>query len=218
MILAGAALLLVSPLPSAAQGECRIRGLALKPGFPETIQVKEDDGKTTAGEIQVKSYLNHEFETLKFTGTQLVFTSAADPALVLGHCEIPEKASSLILLFVPEAGDPATFKVLAVDDQAKAFPAGSFQVINLSPEPIKIELESEPFEFKPGEARVIGDPPVNEARSSAMRAYFQRDDKWQVFASGIWPHPGGKRVLQVVTTNPASGHLELKGVRDVAKP
>ncbi len=217
-VLAAAALSIGSAIPAAAQGECRIRGIALKPGVPETVQVKEDDGKTVAGEIQVKSYLNHEFQTLKFTGTQLVFTSAVDPAAVLGRCGIPAKAKSLILLFVPEAADPATFKVLVVDDQATAFPAGSFQVINLSPDPVKIELESEPFEFKPGEARVIGGPPVNDARSSAMRAYFQRDGKWQTFASGIWPHPGGKRVLQVITSNPASGQLEMKGLRDVATP
>jgi hypothetical protein len=215
---AGAALLLCGPLPSAAQGECRIRVLALKPGAPESIQIKEDDGKSIVAEVPVKSYLNHEFETLKFTGNRLLFTSPEDPAAVLGRCEIPAKAKSLILLFNPVTTDPVTFNVVAVDDQAKAFPAGSFQVINLCPEPIRIVLETEPFEFKPGEARVIGDPPVNEARSSAMRASFQRDGKWQAFASGIWPHPGGKRVLQVITTNPASGHLELRGVRDVATP
>ena len=83
---------------------------------------------------------------------------------------------------------------------------------------MKIELEKKEFEFKPGEIRAIEDPPVGANQASGMKGYSQQDGEWQAFVSAIWPHPGGKRVLQLVTANPATGQLEMRGVRDIAKP
>ena len=202
-----------------AERECRIRGLALQAGVPATVRVTEADAKDPAGVIQVKSFLNHEFDTLKLKGDRLVFTDDANPgAEALGSCDLPAKAVSVILVFVPEGPGKTACKVVAVEDGAKDFPAGSFKVVNLSSLAVKIELEKKPFEFQPGEIRSIEDPPVGATQSSGMRGYCLRDEKWQSFAAGIWPHPGTKRVLQVLTENPVTKQVEMKGVRDVAAP
>jgi hypothetical protein len=72
------------------------------------------------------------------------------------------------------------------------------------------------YEFKGGESKIIEDPPVAENNSSGMKAFSFTDGEWHRIASGVWPHPGEKRVLQVLFTNPATQQVEIRGVRDVA--
>lgn len=218
--LLGSVISLFLALPASAQREVRVRGLALQPGLPEELQAGDAGGKGPAGVVKVKSFLNHEFDTLKLKDNKLKFTAAAagGPAEEIGSCEIPAKAASVILVFMPDAPDSKTCKIVVVEDSAKAFPPGSFKIANLSEVPVKIELEKKEFEFKPGEIGTIEDPPVGANQASGMKGYSQREDGWQAFVSAIWPHPGGKRVLQLVTANPATGQLEMRGVRDIAKP
>jgi hypothetical protein len=223
--LIAAALPVITVLPAAGQQECRVRALSLQAGAtPAELHAHVEAGTSTAGVVTIKTFLNHEHDTLKLRGSKLVFTakpspaSARDAAVRVGSCEIPAAAKSVILLFIPEtAGQPAC-RIVVVDDAAKAFPPGSIKVVNLSASPVKIQLEDQSFEFKQGEIRAIPDPPVGPNQASAMKGFFQRDGKWQDFASGAWPHPGDKRVLQILTDNPATKQVEIRGIRDVAKP
>ena len=222
--LLGSVFSLLLALPASAQREVRVRGLALQPGVPEELQAGDAAGKGAVGVVKVKSFLNHEFDTLKLKGNQLKFTAKADaaadagPAVEIGTCEIPAKAASVILVFLPDAPDSKTCKIVVVEDSAKAFPPGSYKIANLSEFPVKIELEKKEFEFKAGEIGGIEDPPVGANQASGMKGYSQREGEWQVFVSSLWPHPGGKRVLQLITANPGTGQLEMRGVRDIAKP
>ena len=75
---------------------------------------------------------------------------------------------------------------------------------------------TKPFDFKSGEVRLIENPPVGDANSSAMRAFTFQDEQWQRIAAGVWPHPGQKRVLQVAFDNPESRQVEMRGIRDIA--
>jgi hypothetical protein len=211
---------LLLALPASAQREVRIRGLALQPGVPAELRAGDAAGKGPAGVVKVKSFLNHEFDTLKLKGDKLKFTAAADdgPAVEIGACEIPAKVASVILVFMPDAPESKTCKVVVVEDSAKAFPPGSYKIANLSEVAVKIELEKKEFEFKAGDIGLIEDPPVGANQASGMKGYSQKEGEWQVFVSSLWPHPGGKRVLQLITANPATGQLEMRGVRDIAKP
>jgi hypothetical protein len=205
--------------------EYQFRGITLgqdNPG-PE-VHVHHDGGTPDAGVLEVKSFLNHEGVTLKLKGSKIVLTTQAgaasvkDPARLIGTCQLPAKGGSVILLFVPEkAGSPAS-KIVVVDDSKKAFPPGSFKVANLSSLPVKIELEKKPFDFKPGEIRNIEDPPVNDASASAVKGTCESEGEWKMFSSGLWPHPGPKRVLQVITDNPETKLVDIRGFRDVATP
>jgi hypothetical protein len=220
-----AALLPWFVLPASAQQECKVRGLSLQPVVEGSeVHAHDEAGTATFGQVHIKSFLNHEFDTLKFKGPKLVFTakadpaSAKDPAELIGSCEIPANVKSVILLFVPEvAGQPAS-KILVVEDSAKAFPPGSVKVANLSSMTVKIELEKQPFEFKAGETGLIKDPPVGPNQSGGAKGFVEREAKWQLFYSGMWPHPGQKRVLQILVENPATKQVEIRGVRDVSKP
>jgi hypothetical protein len=119
---------------------------------------------------------------------------------------------------VPEKPDSPTSKILVIDDSKKAFPAGTFKVANLSSLPVKLELEKKAFDFKPGEILNIVDPPVNDASASTVKGTCESEGEWKNFFSSSWPHPGGKRVLQVIIDNPDSKLVDIRGFRDVATP
>jgi len=217
--------------PPAAPAETaglRVRGLSFQLDSPPTDVFAHDaagDGKVPGVKLDVKSYLNHEFSGLPIKGDSLVFTKTADPAGIKDSANIVAKAKlpagfrSGIFMFLPgsgKAGDPA-FRVLVIEDTKKAFPPGSLKILNLSPLPVSITLEKEVFNFKSGETKVIEDPPVGPSQSSGMVAKAFKDGEWRKIGSGVWPHPGSKRVLQVLFENPKSQQVELRGIRDIAR-
>lgn len=172
--------------------------------------------------MAVKSYLNHEFATMGLTSRRLAVTSKLErasltnPEELIGEATLPEGARSVILLFLPApAGSKARSKILVIDDSKRAFPAGSFRIANLSPQPVRIVLEEQAYEFKPGETRLITDPPVRAGNQSGMKAFTYQDNGWQRIGSGMWPHPGDNRVVQILFTNPATGQVQLRAYDDV---
>ncbi|QJE97303.1 hypothetical protein [Luteolibacter luteus] len=212
-------------LPAAgAPEEYRVRALSLLPTPPAEVHLHDAGGKGTAGVVHPKSFLNHEYELLKTKGGAVVLTTKADPGSVkvdgdvVGECELPAKAGSYILLMLPEDGSETKSKVVVVDSSAKAFPPGSFKVINTTTVPVKIELEGKPFEFAAGETKLIEKAPMGENQTAGMKASFERDGKWTTISSGVWPAPGDKRVLQILIESGANKRIELRGIRDVAKP
>lgn len=217
--------------PPAAPAETaglRVRALSFQLDSPPADVYAHDaagDGSVPGVKLDVKSYLNHEFSGLPIKGDSLVFTKSADPAgikdsaNIVAKTRLPGGFRSGIFMFLPgtgKAGDPA-FRVLVIEDTKKAFPPGSLKILNLSPLPVSIMLEKETFNFKSGETKVIEDPPVGPSQSSGMVAKAFKDGEWRKIGSGVWPHPGSKRVLQVLFENPQSQQVELRGIRDIAK-
>jgi hypothetical protein len=217
--------------PPAAPAETaglRVRALSFQLDSPPADVYAHDaagDGSVPGVKLEVKSYLNHEFSGLPIKGDSLVFTKTADPAgikdsaNIVAKTRLPGGFRSGIFMFLPgtgKAGDPA-FRVLVIEDNKKAFPPGSLKILNLSPLPVSIMLEKETFNFKSGETKVIEDPPVGPSQSSGMVAKAFKDGEWRKIGSGVWPHPGSKRVLQVLFENPKSQQVELRGIRDIAK-
>ncbi|WP_035611974.1 hypothetical protein [Haloferula sp. BvORR071] len=223
---------ILCPLASAQKkeaqpkGDCRVRCVVAQPGsmLPEELHIHDAAGSATAGKIKVKTFLNHEFDLLVTKGGPVVITTKPEPASVkteedvVGKCELPAKAPSLILLLAPEAADKIQSKVTVLDATAKAFPPGSFYLVNLSTVPITVELETEKFECKAGESTVIKKPPVGEGSMSSMKAFREKDGKQEQISSGSWPSPGQKRVLQIFLENPSSKDIEVSSIQDLAKP
>jgi hypothetical protein len=174
--------------------------------------------------FQVKTYLNHEFSLVPVKGDTVVFTNSSDPASardstkILAKAKLPSGFKKGIFIFLPgtaRPGDPA-YRVLVMDDSLGSFPRGSVKVMNLSPVPVRIRLEKTNFEFKSGETKLIEDQPVGENNSSSMMAFALKNNEWQRIGAGVWPHPGQKRVIEIIFENPQSRQVELAGIRDVA--
>jgi len=182
------------------------------------------EGKIQGVKIDMKSYLNHEFNLQPSHPQTLVFTNSADPASmkdaanVVAKTKVPANLKSGIFMFLPgsgKAGEPA-FRVLVIEDSKRAFPPGSFKVMNLSPYKVVIQLEKQNYPFASGETKLIEDPPVGASNSSAMRAFASMNGQEQRIAATMWPHPGKKRSLQVMFLNPKTQQVEIRGIRDIA--
>lgn len=206
--------------------EVQVRALCFKSGFPLELHAHEPSGSSTAGLLPLKSFLNHEKNTLKFEGTRLVFTRRSAPASAtsvdetIGAVEIPPEMDSTILLFIPEPanGNKDRYEVIPVGDSGKSFPAGTYKVANLAKLPVKVEVGGDSHEFEPGEMKVIAKINYGENQAADMRAFAKKEDRWQMVSSGVWSDPGSRRVLQIFTSDPVSGRVTLKGIRDNMVP
>jgi hypothetical protein len=227
-LLALAAALLPSlPAPAAAQQqqEVQVRSLAFQPDFPVELHAHEPGGSQTAGIVEIKSFLNHEINVLKPKGPGVVFTRKSNPASatnleeVIGKVDFPAGTKSCILLFLPQTGETTNFRsrILAIDDSAKAFPAGSFKIANFTTVPVKIELDKLTYEIPAGETKLLSNIPFGESQTISMHAYTKQGEEWDLISTGIWTNPGTRRVLEVLTEDPANKQIELKGIRDVVE-
>ena len=218
---------LLMPLSAKEKPDTRveIRLLAFQPGMATDEAFIHDPAapaNTAAVKVAVKSYLNHEFASVPLTGRRLAITTKPEresltrPGELLGETVLPEGVRSAILLFLPASPeDKSRCRILAMDDSKRAFPAGAFRVTNLSPKAVRIVLEEKTYLFKPGEIQLIIDPPARAGKQSGMKAFAYQDNGWQRIGSGIWPHPGKNRVVQVLFENPASGQVQLRAYDDV---
>jgi hypothetical protein len=205
----------------------KIRSLSFQLDTPPTDVFAHDPalgGKIPGVKIDMKSYLNHEFNLQPSHPENLVFTKSADAtsikdaASIVAKAKVPANLKSGIFMFLPgsgKAGDPA-FRVLVIEDSKQAFPPGSFKVMNLSPHRVRIQLENQNYPFASGETKVIEDPPVGANNASGMKAFASINNQEVRIAATLWPHPGTKRSLQVMFLNPKSQQVEIRGIRDVA--
>lgn len=169
----------------------------------------------------VKTYLNHQFSVVQLKSRKVAITTAQDhasltrPGELIGEVTLPDKVNSAILLFLPgKPGGNARCQILVIDDSKRAFPAGSFHITNLSPLPVKLFLENKPFDFAPGKALLIENPPAGPNQHSDMKAFVNKDEKWLPVATTIWQHPGDARGVKVLFLNPKSNVVEVRSFDD----
>ena len=222
-------LCLMPSLPLSAQADAtpplRLRLLAFQPGLAtdESFLHDPDAPEASSGiRAPLKSYLNHESVRVVLKSHRLVITKSADRASLknpdqrLAEATLPAALQSAVILCLPDApGAKLPFRVLVIDDSTQAFPPGSFRVTNLSPSQVRIELEKRPWEIRPGGTEMIIDPPVRHGNLSGMKAFVLENQNWRCIASGIWPHPGKERAIQVLYYHPAARQVQLRAFDDV---
>lgn len=175
--------------------------------------------------VTPKAYLNHERVELPLFSDKLVFTtephhaSLKDPKKVLGTATVPDDLKTAIFMFFPkEKSGGEKMNILTLDDSKKAFPPGSLSFVNLASVPLQLQLEKESYVFKPGERKLIKDPPKNKSYAIGMRAFIRVDDEWKRIDASLWPHPGKKRIIKIAFYNPQTKQIEIGGVRDISIP
>lgn len=211
----------VAPSPTPM----RLRLLAFQPGLATDAAFLHDPAGPEGNRgthAPLKSYLNHESVTAALKSHKLVITKSVDRASLknpdqwLAEATLPTGLQSAVILCLPDApGAKMPFRVLVIDDSTKAFPPGSFRVTNLSPSQARIELEKRPWEIRPGATEMIIDPPVRHGNLSGMKTFVLENQNWRCIATGIWPHPGKERVIQLLYYHPAAKQVQLRAFDDV---
>ena len=203
----------------------RLRLLAFQPGQATADSFLHDPAApdaTPGVKAPVKSYLNHESVTFAPRSRRLVLTTSPErasihkPGDVLAEATLPDGVPSAIMLCLPASpGAKSPFRILVIDDSTKSFPPGSYRLTNLSPSKVKIELEKRPWVIEPGATELIVDPPVRHGELCGMKAFVSENGNWRRISSGIWPHPGQARVIQLLYFNPATRQVQLRAFDDV---
>lgn len=211
---------------ASAQGKFQARLLGFTPDLRFDLAFAHDPaGEDLAAPVEapIKGYLNHEFEILELRSRKVVFTTGKDresmnrEGELIGEVTLPANMSSGLLVFLPSnPGAKAKSRVMVIDDSKSAFPVGSFHITNLSGFPVRLMLEKEPFDFTPGKAILIKEPPMRTGMVSGMRAFVNQDgQKWAALSTGLWPHPGTGRCLKFFFQDPATGKVQLRAFDDV---
>lgn len=222
------AMAIASPV-QAQQGSpvvnAKLRLLSFSPEMDTTEIYIHDPAappETAAIQAELKSYLNNQAYPVPLKSRKVVFTSSNERASlakddqVLGEVTLPAGGDSSILLFLPgRPGGKAKYQLMAVADSIRAFPAGSFHVTNLSPVPVRLELEKKPFDFKPGQATLIENPPAKANSQMGMRAFVQDGESWKEISSSIWAHPGRGRSFMLLFQEPGTTDVRLRSFSDV---
>lgn len=201
---------------SAADRVVKLRAVSVTADFPgEEVFARSPGSEKPGTKIAAKDYLNHEFDPVTVEASSLVFTSGA--AATIGEVKIPDKAKSGILLFLPGVKKgPGT--ALLIEDDRKSFPPGSVLVVNHTGSDLRLEIEGKNFDVKAGGVFPIADQPVGDANASMVKGFIKNGASWELFYSGRWSHPGGKRVIQTVCENAQTGRPEMKGLKDISGP
>lgn len=180
------------------------------------------DPEEPGTKAQVKTYLNHESEVISLRSPKLMIGSEASrdslkkEGGILAEATFPKNTRQAILLILPNTeGAKTKYRVMVVNDSARAFPAGSHHITNLSPLRVKILLEKQEFDFPPGKQILIKDPPVRTNQMTGMRCFAMKDGKWMPVSTGLWPNPGRARGFKVMFINPANGLVQLRAYDDV---
>jgi hypothetical protein len=186
------------------------------------VQDPAADPAIPAVASKVQTYLNREGPSLNLFGNSVAFTKKQDrdsmkrPGELLAKLELSPSLRTAILVFLPgQPGGETPYRIFVIDDSPKNFPAGSFHVTNLSPLPVKITLEKQPYDFKPGATVVIDKPPMAENQHAHMQAFAFVSNEWRSIGTGLWPNPGDARGVQLLYQEPVSGQVQLRAYDDV---
>ena len=224
--LAMIAMALFQPLLSQETPQVRVelRLLAFSQDIqPTEVYMQDPAAAVDAPSVKVKiqTYLNEDFFPATLRGRKVAFTTKPDHASLtrqgelVGEVTIPEAGDSAILIFLPNKTGKAMYQIMPILDSKKVFPAGSFNVTNISPFPIRLMLEGKNFDFRPGQPILIENPPVRSSGQIGMRAFAFRDEKWNPISTGLWPHPGNARGVMVLFQDPKSKDVQLQAFDDV---
>lgn len=201
----------------------RLRLLAFQPRYAmEQVFVHDPmaAAEVSGQALPMRSYLNHEATMISLASRKLILTKSAEASSRreqrLAELELPEKITSAVLIALPNAEGAATpYRLLVVPDTIEDFPAGTFHVINLSRLTVRLELEKKPWVIAPARTVQIKDPPVRHGNQCGMKAYVKEQQNWRRVASGLWPHPGRERVIQLLYENPATHQVQIIAFDDV---
>jgi hypothetical protein len=204
--------------------QAKIRLLAFTPDLQFQEAFARDPSiqdASVAALTPITTYLESDPLTVSTTSRKIAFTTKSDfgsinrPNELIGEATLPANAHSAIFVFLPgKAGDKAKSQIMVFDDSKQAFPAGSLNIVNISPQAVRLTLENKNYDFTPGKTILISDPPVRPSNQTGMRAFVQKGSTWAPLSTGIWSYTKSRRKLAIIFQNLATAKIELRTFED----
>lgn len=172
----------------AAIGPVQIRAILHDPVHPVAALFLSDQ----AGGIIKLEFLSQDLSkpqlTVPVNGSLVLYDKAdVDPknpeASLAATCKLPPNAKRGIIVVLPgPTGVKPAYRVVFIDDSAKAFPKGESRVLTLLPFECAIEAGEHKLPIQPG--KIANVPPVrkvNEFNMAQTNFYNKEGDVWTPF-------------------------------------
>lgn len=127
--------------------------------------------------------------------------------------EINSISTPLIVLH-PSAPDAQTpYQAIAINADTEQFPLTSFQLLNLSPYPVRIDKDDEtPVAELPSDSSHNFKPSSPAGNPFAIQVKYKIDDAWILLSSSSWVARNDRRTLVCILPDPRSERMNIRSV------
>jgi hypothetical protein len=167
-----------------------------------------DGGEAVRIELRPKN-LSHSFTAQTVDGAlslydQVVIDPKKPEVGLAATCKIPVGTKRGIVIILPSPADTKPpYRIVFIDDSAKAFPKGESRILTLFPRETAIEVGEHRFSIIPGKITPI--PPVrkvNDFHVAQTNFYLKQDEKWSAFSHSQMQYLDKVRRIFIVYATP----------------
>jgi hypothetical protein len=130
---------------------------------------------------------------------------------VVADVELRDLRQPLIVVYPAAKDSERAYESKAVEADAKQFPLGSFHLVNLSPNPVRIVHEELEIELESAGSRIFT-PDHAAGDSLAVRLDYKSGDNWVLLTSARWAARDDRRTLVCFQLDPVSKRMNIKSI------
>lgn len=136
---------------------------------------------------------------------------------VVATADVSATQQPLVLLAPVKAATGTAYEAKVVEADLSKFSLGSFQLVNLSPNPVRVTSGEQVIEIGAG-AETLYKPKVAVGESMSVTIDHKTGDSWQLVSSAQWASRDDRRTLVCFLLDPVSKRMMIKSVplREVA--
>jgi hypothetical protein len=163
--------------------------------------------------------------TVAVNGSLVLYDKAAiDPkvpeASLAASCKIPPNTKRGVVVILPSpAGSKPAYRMVFLDDSAKAFPKGESRILTLIPLEAAIEAGEHKLPIHPGVITNL--PPVkkvNEYNMAQTNFYFKQGEAWTAITERQLQYLDDIRRIFIVNTTPGAPQPTVDTIVDTTTP
>ena len=224
------ALLALAWLPTAALAQqkddsaaIQIRAVLHDPVHPTAELFYADKAGTIVALELLPQDLTRPVMTLPVNGSLVLYDKlTVDPkkpeASLAATCKIPPDTKRGIVVILPgSAGSKPAYRMVFIDDSAKAFPKGESRVLTLLPVEAAIEAGEHKLPIHPGVLTAI--PPVRKVNPYNMAQtnfYYKKAESWVPFTERQLQYLDAFRRVFIVHATPGAQQPTVTTIVDTA--
>jgi hypothetical protein len=131
-------------------------------------------------------------------------------------CKIPVGAKRGIVIILPSPADTKPpYRMVFIDDSAKAFPKGESRILTLMPTELAMEAGEHKLPIHPGEiARLPAVRKVDEFNMAQTNFYFKKGDSWTVITQRQLQYLDRIRRIFIIHVTPGAVHPTVNSITD----
>ena len=174
--------------------------------FKNRADAYQDIGLSTANVLDAQDPLVED-------GRILLYGPAGEDGKhpVVATVEIGAIRQPLIILYPAAEGGDQPYAAKAVEADSAVFPPGSFKLVNLSPNPVRVSHGEKVIELENAGDQVFK-PEVPAGESLAVTVDFKSGENWALLSSARWAARNDRRTLVCFQLDPVSKRMVVKSV------